>query len=261
MIFQLAFLSLLLLSSLLSFGNVAKNTIDPSKDYSKFYGRITDRNQRGDILKIHTENPNIKLLQAGDVTKFYLASKLDENPCIGYVRDVEDNYLVLSVNNIKQCWNQFGGIRRGSILKLDSDILAKRIVDAGVFREVLIKRKNDYLDQLKDVNGFLLNFKQNKIKEVAKIEQEIVRLQEQKLKKINELNLKRKDYIHLQRELNFRLDKLDDDIEVYRLERVELLRDRWARDLDLGKPMNNRPQDIKNWPDLERRFRFEDDTY
>ena len=167
----------------LIFGNVGENTIRPNEDYSKFYGRITDRNNKGDILKIHTENANIKLFQAGDVTKFYLASRLEESPCVGYVRDIEDNYLVISVNNIEQCWNKFGGIRRGSILKFDSEILAKRIVDAGVFREVLIKRKNDYLSQLKEVNNFLLNFKQSKVKEISRIEQEIVKLEEMKLKK------------------------------------------------------------------------------
>ena len=229
------------------------------EDYSKFFGRITDRNQRGDILKIHTENSNIKLFQAGDLTKFYLASKQDKSPCISYVRDVEDNYLVVSLSNVDQCWEEMGSVRRGAIVRMESETLAKRIVDAGVFREVLIKRKNDYLSQLEEVNGFLLNFKQNKTKEVARIEQEIVRLQERKLKKINELNVKRKDYIHLQRELNFRIDKLDEDIEIYRLERVELLRDRWARDLDVGKPVSNRPQDLKNWPDRERRFEFDDE--
>ena len=242
------------------FGATSGYGSKPNKnDYSKFFGRITDRNKRGDILKIHTENSNIKLFQAGDIVKFKIASKRERSPCISYVRDIEDNYLVVSVNNIDQCWNQYGAIRRGSLLSFDSEMLAKRILDASVYREVLIKRKNDYLGQLKEVNNFLLNFKQTKVKELAKIEQSIVELQESRLKKVNELNLKRKDYIHLQRELNFRLDKIDDDIEVYRLERVELLRDRWASDLDLGKPVNNRPQDIKNWPDYERRFKFDDE--
>ena len=135
-------------------------------------------------------------------------------------------------------------------------MLKKRIVDASVFREVLIKRKNDYVKQLREVNNFLLNFKQYKISEIAKIEQAIISLEEKKLTKLSALSSKRKDYIHLQREINFRLDKLDEDIENYRLERVELLRDRWARDHDLGKPVNNRPQDVKNWPEDDNRFEF-----
>ena len=137
--------------------------LSPTEDYSKFFGRITDRNQRGDILKIHTENSNIKLFQAGDLTKFYVASKQDKAPCISYVRDVEDNYLVVSLSNVDQCWEEMGGVRRGAILKIESETLAKRIVDAGVFREVLIKRKNDYLSQLEEVNGFFkFQTKQNK---------------------------------------------------------------------------------------------------
>ena len=231
------------------------------EEYSKFYGRITDRNQRGNILKIHTENSNIKLFQAGDITKFFMASKVSKEACIGYVRDVENNYLVLSVNNIDKCWSQFGRIRRGSMIKLESEILAKRIIDAGIFREVLIKRKNDYLKQLEEVNNFLLSFKQNKVIELARIEQEIVQLQEKKIRKANSLNLKRKDYIHLQRELNFRLDKLNEDIETYRLEKVRLLRDRWARDHDLGKPIGARPQEMKNGVGRQRRFEFDEDKW
>ena len=43
------------------FGATSGYGSKPNKnDYSKFFGRITDRNKRGDILKIHTENSNIK---------------------------------------------------------------------------------------------------------------------------------------------------------------------------------------------------------
>ena len=47
-----------------------------------------------------------------------------------------------------------------------------------------------------------------KLEEIAKIEKEIISLEEKKLKKVSEPNVKEKDFIHLQRELNFRLDKL-----------------------------------------------------
>ena len=225
-------------------------------DFSKFYGRISDRNETGEILKILTENANIKLFQAGDKVNFYIANRMDENPCVAYIRDTEKNFMVISLSNIEQCWDQHGGIRRGAMVKIESKMLEKRILDANIYREVLIKRKNDYLSQLKEVNSFLLNFKQNKVEEVSKIEKAIVLLEQKKLKKLNDLNIKRKDYIHLQREINYRLDKLDEDIENFRIERVELLRDRWAKDHDLGKPVLERPIEMKNWPDEDRRFEF-----
>ena len=57
--------------------------------------------------------------------------------------------------------------------------------------------------------------------------------------------------MHLQKELIYRLDKLEQDIETYRIEKVELLRDRWALDHDLGLPVGKRPQNIKSLKDFE----------
>lgn len=252
------FIIILLCTFILSFdGNVfSRVSKQEGEKYSVFYARLTDRNESSEILKFNTENPNVKLFQAGDQVKIFIASRLEGPSCIGYVRDIEDQYMVVALKNVKQCWDEFGGLRRGAMVKIESQMLSKRIVDAGIFRDVLIKRKNDYLGQLKEVNKFLLNFKQYKLEEIAKIEKEIISLEEKKLIKVSALMAKRKDFIHLQRELNFRLDKLDEDIENYRLERVELLRDRWAKDQDFGRPYSNRPQEIKNWPDDDHRFDF-----
>lgn len=241
-----------------NFDGIALSSVNKktSDKYSEFYARLTDRNKSSEILKFNTENPNVKLFQAGDQLKIFIASRLEGPSCIGYVRDIEGQYIVVSLKNVEHCWDEFGGLRRGAMVKIESQMLSKRIIDASVFRDVLIKRKSDYLQQLKEVNKFLLNFKQFKLEEIAKIEKEIISLEEKKLIKVSALMAKRKDFIYLQRELNFRLDKLDEDIENYRLERVELLRDRWAKDQDLGRPYSNRPQEIKNWPDDDQRFEF-----
>ena len=50
---------------------------------------------RSDILKIHTENPNVKLFQAGDQVKIFIASRAKSPSCIGYVRDIEGQYWLL----------------------------------------------------------------------------------------------------------------------------------------------------------------------
>ena len=79
------------------------------------------------------------------------------------------------------------------------------------------------------------SFKEQKIKEeVAKFDQEIEAIKMKKFKAVSNLNIKRKDYLHLQRELKFRLDELDRDIEFYRIQNSRVLRDRWSKDLDLG---------------------------
>ena len=84
------------------------------------------------------------------------------------------------------------------------------------------------------MNVWLWTFKQQKLKAIAKYDQEIERIKMAKQQEVSDLSLKRKDYLHLQRELKFRLDELDRDIEFYRIENARVLRDRWAMDRDLG---------------------------
>ena len=59
------------------------------------------------------------------------------------------------------------------------------------------------------------------------------------------LNVKKEDSINLQRELSYRLDKLDKDLEFYRIDKDEPKVDRWHLDHDLGKPVAKRPVDLK----------------
>lgn len=204
------------------------------EDYSHFYGRVTDVSKEGNILKVNTENKNIKLFRAGDVLHFKLTKNRDGESCVGYVRDVDGDYLVYSVTSFAACSINSERLRVGTLIKMESKQLFERISDALVFREVLQKRKDDFLYQLNDVNQWLWSFKEQKIKEVAKFDQEIEEIKLKKFKAISNLNLKRKEYLHLQRELKFRLDELDRDIEFYRIQNSRVLRDRWSKDLDLG---------------------------
>ena len=236
-----------LLAFVLSSQSLASQVIDDEGDidYSTFYGRVTDKSVSSEILKISTENRNVKLFRAGDKIRFTVAKSPEKDPCLGFVRDVEEGLFVVSVKDFHPCWGSEKYFRRGTLLNFSSQILAKRIKDAGVYREVLIKRKEDFMTQLNDVNKFLWSFKQQKVKSLGKLDQQIAELKRQKQKEVEFLNLKRKDYLHLQKELIFRLDKLEQDIELYRVEKVELLRDRWALDHDLGMPVGNRPQKVK----------------
>ena len=46
-------------------------------------------------------------------------------------------------------------MRIGNILRVNSEALFSRIKDAKVFREVLKKKKKDFLSQLNEVNTWL----------------------------------------------------------------------------------------------------------
>ena len=150
------------------------------------------------------------------------------------MRDTDGNYIVFSVASFTPCSLDGERLRVGSLMKLESFMLSERVSDAKVYRDVLLKRKDDFLVQLNEVNQWLWSFKQQKLKETAKYDQEIEKIKLEKFKALSNLNMKRKDYLHLQRELKFRLDELDRDIEFYRIQNSRVMRDRWAMDRDLG---------------------------
>ena len=61
---------------------------DPNFNYSKFSGRMTDRDKVGNILKILSENKNIKFFRPGDLVEFRLA-RLGNNLCKGHIKSEE----------------------------------------------------------------------------------------------------------------------------------------------------------------------------
>ena len=88
---------------------------DPKIDYSKFSGRVTDKDDSGTIIKIQSESKNIKFFKASDQLKFWVAKKRDDRPCSANVRSVEDSYLILFVKNLYPCWGEAYNFRRGYV--------------------------------------------------------------------------------------------------------------------------------------------------
>jgi len=217
---------------------------DPKYDYSEFTGRVTDRDDTNSIFKISSENRNIKFFRSGDLVKFRLASK-DTKSCMGYVRSVEEDYFVMFVKDITKCWGLQKYFRRGAMLVFESGTLASRVRDASTFRIVLLKRRRDFYKQLNDVNHFVWSYDQEKVKLAAEFDEKIAALKQAKIEGIDMLQTKKKDSINLQRELSYRLDKLDKDLEFYRIDKDEPKIDRWHLDHDLGKPVGKRPRGIK----------------
>lgn len=217
---------------------------DPKFDYSEFTGRVTDRDKTASILKISSEIKNIKFFRSGDKVRFRLAGH-DTSRCTGFVRSVEESFFVLYVKDITKCWGEASYLRRGAMIVFESDQLAARVQDASNYRIILLKRRRDYLKQLNDINHFVWSFDQERIKMASEFDEKITALRQAKQKAMDMLNVKKEDSVNLQRELSYRLDKLDKDLEFYRIDKDELKVDRWHLDHDLGKPVSKRPVDLK----------------
>lgn len=214
---------------------------DPEFDYSHFTGRVTDRDDTNSLVKVTSENGNIKFFRSGDPLRFKLANQ-NTNYCRGYIRSVEKKYFVLYVQDITKCWGKDEYFRRGSLMVFDAEILAARVRDASTYRIVLLKRRRDFFKQLNDVNHFVWSYEQQKMKVAAEYDEKITKLRQAKQKAMDMLITKKQDSINLQRELGVRLDELDKDIEFYRIDKDDPKIDRWHLDHDLGKPVARRPK-------------------
>lgn len=217
---------------------------DTAFDYSQFTARVTDRDKTSNILKISSENKNIKFFRSGDLIQFRLAAKKTKF-CQGYIRSVEKNYFVVYVKDMFPCWADKDYFRRGTMLFVKAEQLAKSVRDASLYRIVLLRRKKDFFRQLNDVNHFVWSYDQQRIIEAAKFDKKIIEIQKAKQRAMELLLIKKKDSINLQKELAYRLDQLDKDLGFYRIEKEDLLYDRWHLDQGLGLPVGNRPSKIK----------------
>lgn len=129
------------------------------------------------------------------------------------------------------------------MLRFKSGTLEKRVRQASAHRKSLLVRKSDLFNQLNQVNGFLWGFDQKRVSVAAEYDKEILRLKKQKQEAIDNLQIKREEQLRLQKELVFHLDQLEKDLEFYRIEKRDQNMDRWFSDLDLGVPVDTRPQD------------------
>jgi hypothetical protein len=218
--------------------------MDPQIDYARFSGRVTDKDQSEKIFKIHVENNNTRFFRSGDAVFFTVSAHKKVEECRGFVRTVEDFYFAMYVENLSNCW-QGGYFKRGTLLHFRSPALAARIYESMKYRESLFGRKEDYLTQLQSVNNFLWTFDQQKIKLAAEFDQKIVQLQKVKQQALDQLVLERQQQVQIQAKLMSELNKLDRDLKFYRIDRQEFIEDRWQSDQDLGLPVGQRPQELK----------------
>lgn len=222
-----------------------KGAIDPNIDYERFSGRVTDKDDASRVFKIHVENNNTKFFRAGDMVEFKLNLKGNRDYCKAFVRNVEDFHFTIFVETLAPCYSSTEYFRRGTVLNFYSKVLAERVFEATKYREQLIGRKDDFLKQLNDINHFLWTFDQQKVKTAADYDEQINRLQREKRKAIDDMITLKQERLVLQNELMKKLNELDESLLFYRVERQELMTDRWQMDHDQGLPFGHRPQDIK----------------
>ena len=221
--------------------------IDPEIDYERFSGRVTDKDDNSRIFKIQVENNNTKFFRAGDKVEFKVNLKERKDYCTGFVREVENFYFSIYVESLGPCYSTSEYFRRGTVLNFYSPVLAQRVFEASQYRNQLTVRKEDFLSQLNEINHFLWTFDQQKVKTAAQYDEEINRLQREKRKALDDMITLKQEKLVLQNELMKKLTELDESLRFYRVERQELMSDRWNMDHDTGLPFDQRPQKEK-WP-------------
>lgn len=226
-------------------GRDNRGAIDPKVDYERFSGRVSDKDDSSRIFKIHVENNNSKFFRAGDHVLFKVNLKDNRDYCKGFVRNVEDFHFTIFVESLAPCYSSSEYFRRGTVLNFYSKTLALRVFEASKYREQLITRKDDFLKQLNDINHFLWTFDQQKVKTAADYDEEINKLQREKRKALDDMINLKQERLVLQNELMKKLNELDESLLFYRVERQDLMTDRWHSDHDQGLPFGQRPQPIK----------------
>ncbi len=222
-----------------------RGQINPEIDYERFSGRVSDKDDSSRIFKVKVENNNSKFFRAGDMVLFTVNLQDNRDYCKAFVRNVEDFHFTIYVESLAPCYSTQKYFLRGTVLNFFSKALGVRVFEATKYREQLVVRKEDFLKQLNDINHFLWTFDQQKVKTAANYDEEINRLMREKRKALDDMIALKQERLNLQNELMGKLNELDESLKYYRVERQELMTDRWNSDHDQGLPFGQRPQAIK----------------
>lgn len=221
------------------------NFIDPNVDYTRFFGRVSDKDSTGRILKVHVENNNTKFLKAGDIVYFKVNNQDKGEFCKASVRTIEDYYFSMYVQDFSGCWKQERYFPRGMQLNFKAGKMSDRVFEASKYRELLILRKESFLKQLNEINHFLWTYDQQRLQVAAEYDVQINEIMRQKQLALDNMIQKKQENILLQSELVKKLDALDESLDHYKVERREQFTDRWNEDHDLGLPFSRRPHKVK----------------
>jgi hypothetical protein len=222
---------------------------DQGFDYSNFSGRVTDRDAAGSIVKVSSETKHVRFFHAGDSIEFKIQTQSSSEFCQAYVRSIEENYFVMFVKDITPCFSNSEYFRRGTALVMHSEKLGQRVKEASIYRTTLMFKKKDYMKQLNGINQNLWAFEERKIQLAASYDLKISEIEKAKTRAISELLTQKDNEIRIQRELITRLDGVDREFDFYRVEKEDLMFDRWHLDHDLGAPVYEKPEEYRLKPE------------
>ncbi len=226
-------------------GRPNNSFIDPKVDYSRFQGRVSDKDKTGRVLKVQVQNNNSKFLKAGDTVYFKVNNHENKRFCKASIRAVEDFYFSIYVQNFKGCWGSSRYFPRGTTLNFKADLLATRVLEGSEYRKILLKRKEGFLSQLNGLNNFLWTYDQQKLKVAIDYDRRVNEILREKQLALDNLIGKKQETLRLQSVLATKLDSLDGSLKHYKVERQEYLLDRWNMDHDQGLPFGQRPLRVK----------------
>jgi len=213
--------------------------LDPNVDYSQTYGRVSDYDPALRIFKFKVENDYTRFLKPGDAIyiKPMRVGKGNQS-CLARIQKTEPFYFVAEMDQWSQCLRSANDVRRGMVVLIYGDILEARVKQASKLREEILLKKDSYLKQLADANNFTWNFDLEREKLLNDFDQRLQALKNEKVNSIEALNRKKVDTTQVQGELMSEIHSLEELLKFYRLDRREILKDRFHTDYDTSAPVD-----------------------
>lgn len=193
-----------------------------------FSGRISRLNEEAGLIRLKVDFNNMKYLNKKDQVEFW-DERGPKLKCKGYVIGKSNNYLLLKVPEFTFC-KRFIYTSAGGYLKLFSQDLVNNLKMGRELVKILLKKrlalnsrllknKKSLDNHIEKVNAINLRYKVLRDKLEAEWREELGDLEEDRLTAY-------RNY----KDLEGRLLDIDNKLEKYRIEDLNLAQDRWSLD-------------------------------
>ncbi len=168
--------------------------------------RMTDKSENLKIFKVALKANKVKGLKLGDPLEF----SINESPkfCKALVKNLEEDFLTVYVEEISDCWDKKMMLRRGMIFNFSEAQIEARIIDSRLTKQELEVKRKDFVNQLNDINIYLYNFDLKRKKVEAEYNNKIRELRLEKIKVLEDLYRERKAKSEIQLKLKADLDRV-----------------------------------------------------
>lgn len=218
--------------------------LDPSRDYTSNVGRVSDVHLDRKMFKVQVESDTTRFLKAGDIVNVSIPN-LSKGECEVSVVTTEVGYVTFGWQSLEKCWEPKKYFRRGLVVNLYSTVMQLRVQQASAYRKQLLERRSVYMKQLNDVNNFFWKYENEREKLLNEYDQRINALKNEKLQTVSGLDEQRVSKTKVQGELMQELNSLDELLKFYRIERKEVLTDRFYQDYDTSAPVDQRGRTLQ----------------